>query len=111
MAIKLEKGYYGSNVPTLGAYNYRGFDVIVDNGNMGMPVEGDSFLVGLYKAGDDSGQDVNTRDVEGFTLEKACQVVDEMIDWELGIKREVACTCGAKHTSNLGFHSDWCDKK
>jgi len=27
------------------------------------------------------------------------------------VKKEVFCTCGAKHTSRKDFHLDWCDKE
>jgi len=27
------------------------------------------------------------------------------------VKKEVKCTCGAKHTSRKDFHLDWCDKE
>jgi hypothetical protein len=131
--VKLEKGFYGSNCPTLGAYNYRGYDVIVDN-DMGMPVDGGEFAVGVYTASNRADGYMEYGEYgEGFSVELACKIVDEIIDSHqrhllrmkvskrfgddlVGLPKfkewqEPVCTCGAKHTSNPGFHMDWCDKK
>lgn len=133
--VKLEKGYYGSNCPTLGAYNYRGFDIVVDD-DMSMPNEGGEFAVGVYTASNGAdGYMEDLIDIEydsGFSLSKACKIVDKIIDSHqrhsarmINSKRfgdaiglpafkewqEPICTCGAKHTSNPEFHMSWCDKK
>jgi hypothetical protein len=126
--VKLEKGFYGSNCATLGAYNYRGFDIVVDD-DMSMPNEGGEFAVGVYTASNGAdGYMEDLIDIEydsGFSLSKACKIVDKIIDWHLASKQRCQsvvnsglemeainkCTCGAKHTSNPEFHMSWCDKK
>ena len=141
--VKLEKGFYGSNLLTLGAYNYRGFDIVVDN-DLDMPDEGGEFAVGVYTASNGAdGYMEDLIDIEydsGFSLSKACKIVDKIIDSYLKPRvilnvgmlpeslrhlaatedvalskfkewQEPVCTCGAKHTSNPKFHMSWCDKK
>lgn len=84
--VNLEEGLYGSNCPTLGAYNYRGFDVVVDD-DMSMPVEGGRFAVGVYRVSDEKVEYMEDLiDIvygENFSMELASKIVDDIIDWHL----------------------------
>lgn len=75
---KLEAGYYGSNMTTLGAYNYRGFDIVVDDGDMSMPLEGGTYRFGIYGLNQDESIDI-TNGV-GFSMEVVVKAIDEVID-------------------------------
>ena len=110
---KMVKGYWGSNEMTLGISNYRGFHVVVDS-DMGMPVFNSDFRVGIYELEDDY-EGIEVMEFSGFSEERCEHKIDEMIDDILAFRARKAsrseCTCGAKHTSNPGFHLSWCDKK
>lgn len=113
MGCKLEIGYYGGNCEHYGAHSYRGFDVCVSHIDGDTPIKGQSYTVGLYKENDDSGDAIALLDFYDFNIIHAQCAVDSMIDGLLAeaktsIKKE--CTCGAKHTSNPNFHTNWCDK-
>jgi hypothetical protein len=121
--IKLEKGYWGSNDMTLGVRNYRGFHVVVDS-DMGLPVIGEGFRVGIYEVQDDY-DGIEVMEFRDYSEEKCTKMIDLMIGDILGFRarrnkafdmaqsiiKESECTCGAKHTSNSSFHLSWCDKK
>lgn len=77
--VELIVGYYGSNCPQLGAYSYRGYDVIVSQ-EVSMPVDGEVFHVGIYKEMEDC-ESIEQNEYEGYSLELAVEKVDEMIDW------------------------------
>lgn len=112
--IKLEKGYWGSNDMTLGVRDYRGFHVVVASDWGELPEIGRDFRVGIYELEDDY-EGIEVMEFSGFSEERCEHKIDEMIDDILAFRARKAskseCTCGAKHTSNPGFHMSWCDKK
>jgi len=133
----LEYGDFGGNCRQLGVYGYRGFDVVITDENGGEPRYGYEFTLGIYHKGECETPYLFNLDFFNFT--RAVKQVNLHIDWveeqelklsskmgeieandfmgfisegqEAFIAGKKECTCGAKHTSNPGFHTDWCDIK
>lgn len=81
MAVKLELGYYGGCCQHLGAYSYRGFDIVISDDYGDTPVEGLTFTLGLYEEGCDETEWLF--DIENFSMSKAVYEVDSHIDFLL----------------------------
>lgn len=76
--LKLEAGYYGANVHTLGAYDYRGYDIVIDGTDHDMPLKGSKFRIGIYNAGEHEAIELGTFD--DFNLHDVQRYVDQMIN-------------------------------
>lgn len=113
--VKLTQGFYGGGSLQLGAYSYRGFDVIVSDESGGMPLDGCEAIIGLYNMEDDSGQAADMSVMNHFSMTRVGFIIDDMIDSfydeQKEAEKKTECTCGAKHTSRPSFHADWCDLK
>lgn len=79
--VKLEYGYYGGCSQHLGAYSYRGFDIVISSEYRDTPVEGLTFTLGLYDEGMEETD--NLFDIEDFSMDNAIRCVDHYIDFLL----------------------------
>jgi hypothetical protein len=78
--LVLEAGYWGSNMATLGVSSYRGYHVCVDDGDMGMPVEGGPYRIGIYANSGETEFLANQDSDSGFDMDVVCKDADKLID-------------------------------
>jgi len=79
--LVLVAGYWGSNMETLGAVEYRGYHVCVDDGDMGMPEDGGPFRIGIYADQEAVDDMLAWHDSDsGFGIEKMESIVNGLID-------------------------------
>jgi len=79
--FKLEYGYYGGCSVHLGAYSYRGFDIVIGSEYGDTLVEGLTYTLGIYEEGCDETD--HLFDIENFSFDNATREVDRSIDWIL----------------------------
>lgn len=53
--MKFEKGYFGGNMEALEA-NYKGYQILINDGNGGTPEENGPYSMGIYAYDKESGE-------------------------------------------------------
>jgi hypothetical protein len=78
--LKLQKGYWGSNVETLGIQEYKGFHIVVDDCDMGMPEDKKDYRIGIYALPWDGEDAIEIHNGTYFNLERCQFEIETYID-------------------------------
>lgn len=83
--IKLEKGYYGSNMPQLGGY-INNLGIVVTDIHGCMPKLGSTYVIGVYTSNNE--QCLNHLFFENYSYENAIKEVELLIESSLKLKTQ-----------------------